>query len=230
MSSRKYRGKTQRIFLIECIVGKASFSNSREKVSKNFFCTDINEYSRSYMVCGTTKNVYKVTIKNTPVCTCPDHQMRRRRCKHIYFVLCRIMNVSPDKEDLKKYSNQDLLKMFTNIPPVTNNLIVNNNAQKEYMKHKKDGIFIGKDSTNKKDDKIKKQRFDDICPICLDDITDEEDSDFCKYSCGKSVHKICFEKWMDVTHSKKKCIFCQADWGPKKHNVTPSKYINLDNY
>ena len=74
MSARKYRGKTQRIFLIEC--------------------SDINEYSRSYIVCGTTKNVYKVTIKNTPVCSCPDHQMRRRRCKHIYFVLCRIMNVS----------------------------------------------------------------------------------------------------------------------------------------
>ena len=124
MSARKYRGKTQRIFLIEC--------------------TDIGEYSRSYIVCGTTKNVYKVTIKNTPVCSCPDHQKRRRRCKHIYFVLCRIMNVSLDKEDEEAYSDKDLLRMFSNIPPVTNNLIVNHDAQKEYKKYKKSGKFTSK--------------------------------------------------------------------------------------
>ena len=204
MSARKQRGKTQKIFLIEC--------------------TDIYKYSRSYMVCGTTKNVYKVTIKNIPMCTCPDNQMRRRRCKHIYFVLCRIMNVSSHRlEDSKKYSNKDLLKMFSNIPLVTNNLIVNNDTQKKYVKYKKNGNFTIEVL------KIKKQRLDDICPICLDNIKKKsgEQLEYCKYSCGKSVHKICFERWINITHAEKKCVFCRADWEPKKY-ISKSQYINLN--
>ena len=66
------------------------------------------------------------------------------------------MNVLYSKEDLEKYSNKDLLKMFSNIPLVTNNLIVNHNVQKKYIKYKKDGKLTSKVLKNKKDDKIKK--------------------------------------------------------------------------
>ena len=87
-TTRKQRGKTQKIFLVEH--------------------NPISKYVKEYVVMGTTGNIYKVKIQETPVCTCWDYMTRHRRCKHIYFILCRIMKVNQSKEDTPSFSKRAL--------------------------------------------------------------------------------------------------------------------------
>src|SRR5580700_10634340 len=101
--SRKQRGVTQNIFLIETIIGT-------------------EQYERKYIVMGSTGNIYNVIIKNEPECTCPDYTTRYKRCKHIYFVLMRIMKIN--NVDEEEYTNDELVEMFKNIPQITNQLII----------------------------------------------------------------------------------------------------------
>lgn len=189
---RKERGRTQNIFLIETIINE-------------------NNKERNYMIMGSTGNVYKVTIKEIPECTCPDFQTRNRRCKHIYFVLIRIMKTTNEDKDI--YTNLELELMFTNIPTITNNLIIGDNSKKKYEQLKNE---LGNNTTE-----IEKKGLDDVCPVCLDDLTDGNELDFCKYSCGRSIHKLCFSMWCKKNTAK--CVYCNSDWN-KKNDI---KYINL---
>lgn len=185
---RKQRGLTQAIYLIESIIDEN------------------NKYEKKYIVMGSSGNVYTVSINQTPTCTCPDYATRHKRCKHIYFVLARIMHVDTDDQDEEQYSNEELLKMFTHIPQITNNLSVDESIKNKYNKIK-----------NNKPEQNKKST-DDLCPICLDDLENGDNIDFCK-SCGKHVHTNCFSMW--VKSRGPKCVFCQKPWN---QNDT---YINL---
>jgi hypothetical protein len=194
--ARKSRGMAQKIFLI--------LTHEYDK----------SILERKYEVMGTTGNVYTVTIKNSPACTCPDYIQRHKRCKHIYFVLTRIMKVKKDQEDIAKYTDGDLADMFTNIPAITENLRV-------------DAAKLAKFKTFQKNanGEIKREiTEDDLCPICLGELlVCVEEITFCKKSCGYSIHKQCF----DMYNSKRidiKCLFCHKDWNMDDGN----QYLNLD--
>ncbi len=194
---RKSRGKAQKIFLILT----HEYDNNLE---------------RKYEVMGTTGNVYLVTINNSPTCTCPDHVTRSKRCKHIYFVLTRIMMVKTEQEDIKKYTDNDLEDMFTNIPRITENLKVDAKSLEKYKTLKK--------NSNGKVDKRNIDQ-DDMCPVCLGDLEDiDEEIIFCEYSCGACIHKDCFNMFNSKKTGTIKCLFCHKDWAQelKQH------YINLD--
>jgi hypothetical protein len=194
--ARKKRGKAQRIFLIM----------THEHNS------DVLE--RKYEVMGTTGNAYAVTVKNIPTCTCPDHTLRNKRCKHIYFVLTRIMKVEPDQEDIDEYSDQDLRDMFKNIPPIVDNLKVDNIRLAKFK-------ALNKNSNGEVD--IKKIDQDDLCPVCLGEMYDrDEELIYCKYSCGNGIHKECFDQYSSKQHDIK-CLFCHKKWITKNN-----QYINIE--
>ena len=192
---RKYRAITQNIFLIESIIDETK------------------TYEKTYVLMGLTGNVYKVTIKNIPECSCPDYSTRQRRCKHIYFVLIKIMNAP--NEDQDKYTDDELSEMFNSIPQITNNLIVDNTVKNKYNKLKPNI-----DKTNQ----INKKSTDDLCPICLTELENGDELDYCKNSCGKHVHKVCFAMWTKAKGAT--CIFCRKDWNTIDTN---KKYVNLIN-
>lgn len=185
---RKQRGIMQNIFLIESIIDET------------------NKYEKCYVVMGSSGNVYQVTICNEPFCTCPDYVTRHKRCKHIFFVLVKIMKT--DKEDQDEYTDTELLEMFVRIPQITNNLIVNDKVKQKYNTLKPNS-----------DSKITKKNTDDLCPICLDDLENGDELDYCKFSCGKNIHKICFGMWSKSKGNK--CVFCSSHW------TKNDKYINL---
>ena len=153
---------------------------------------DSEDKERKYVIMGHSGHVYNVTISNKPKCTCPDFYLRHNRCKHIYFVLIRIMNI-PNVTD-KSYSDEDLSEMFMNIPPIAQDL-----------------IYKG-DNVERNDGKEVEQKFEkgDICPICLDPLENGKDLDFCRYSCGKTIHSKCFSMWEKSRGSI--CVFCRAQW------------------
>lgn len=187
--ARKSRGLTQKLFLIETLA-----------------IADDGE--RKYAIMGSTGNVYTVTISSIPNCTCPDHQVRHKRCKHIYFVLLRIMKQT--NVDKGEYTKDDLEKMFNSIPEITKILCVDNDVKEKYNKNKDKEINT----------KVNKKGLDDVCPICLDELTNGEELDFCKFSCGKSVHMMCFDMWNKKNGPK--CVFCSHDWTNES-----KKYLNL---
>jgi hypothetical protein len=196
MSDRKARGIHQDLYIIEAIQTN-------------------DEYSRQFAVMGSTGNVYTVTIKSSPTCTCPDYVLRKRRCKHIFFILIRAMKVA--NEDRKKFAKDDLRKMFKNIPKIASNLIVDDEINQIYK-----NVKTGDQSTT--EGTVEMKDSDDICPICLDDLKNGE-IDYCKYSCGKCVHKKCFE--MYAKKNTEICVFCRAAWRPKKKKKDKNGYVNL---
>jgi len=196
---RKSRGLQQKIYLIETIIPKDDL------------------LQREFIVMGSTNNVYHVSIKNKPTCTCPDYTTRYKRCKHIFFILLRIMKIS--KEDQDTYSDEELNAMFTNIPKVIDYMCIDKDLKLKYDAKKKQLV----NSTLIKD---QKNLDDDCCPICLDDLTNGESLVFCKYSCGKNIHSNCF----DMMNKKKEnkdiiCVFCRHNWDLDPNQT--SKYINL---
>ena len=172
-----------------------------------------NPYERSYIIMGNSGRTYTVTISHRPKCTCPDFIRRANRCKHIFFVLIRIMNVSNFQD--KTYSEEELEEMFENIPQVAKNLIYQGELPSQ------------PEEVNQKFDK------GDICPICLDPLENGKELDYCKYSCGKTIHKKCFSMW-----EKSKggiCVFCRAQWysdypikSQKKISMHPIDEIQID--
>lgn len=192
MSDRKQRGLTQKLYLVESLPKSISFS-------------------RTYLVMGSSGNVYTVIITNIPTCTCPDYKKRHQLCKHIYFILHRIMKVV-ENDDKLKYTNKELNELFKNIPSTfSQNIIVSENIKNKYHR------LINKEEVDKRDT-------DDLCPICLDDLDNNEELDSCKYSCGKYVHKKCFEITVNARGGESKCIFCKESWNKQ----VGGEYINLN--
>lgn len=205
-NDRKYRSLTQRMYLVESLQLHDGFPQPLMK---------------AYMIMGSTGNIYKVTIANQCSCTCPDHLKRQNVCKHIYFVLLRIMKVehqiissidqSSDHGCL--FLNSELVAMFDQIPKVAQALCVSLDYHKRYLQTKDEEDQFGQ---------VPQRELNDLCPICLDDLLDpERQVDYCKYSCGKSVHKLCLQMWLRTSN---KCMFCCQEWDPSGQ---PNQYINL---
>lgn len=191
---RKQRGLKQKLFLIEAV-------ETVEKLTK------------IYKVMGSTGNIYTVTIKEKPECTCPDYTTRYKRCKHIYFILTRIMKV--DDPDSEIYSKKELKEMFLNIPEVANGLFVEKHLKDKYQ-HLIDELKNGKTEHDPKGT-------DDVCPICMDDLLNGEEFIHCKFSCGRCVHATCFTMWSKVKSDK--CIYCTQPFYGK--NIVDGEYTNL---
>jgi len=100
--------------------------------------------------------------------------------------------------------------MFSNIPKIGKQLIAGDKIKEKYSKLK----------NKSKSKQVTQKDTDDLCPICLEDLENGEELDYCKFSCGKPVHTECYKMWLKKKAAK--CIYCQANWHTEKTN-----YINL---
>jgi len=202
INSRKQRGLTQKLFLIETLP-----------------IIDNNILIREYSVMGLTGNVYKVSIKNVCECTCPDFQVRHQKCKHIYFILMRVMQIATTHSDTHQFTDDDLKLMFTMIPPITDTLCIDPITRKKYDVHRISHSGIASDKSLA----VMKGK-DDLCPVCLDDIVNGEEFDYCKTSCGRCIHTQCFKMWS--MQNGKFCVFCRGAWA--NNNTDTLNYVNLN--
>jgi hypothetical protein len=125
------------------------------------------------------------------------------------------MKVSPENEDKHSFSSSDLDTMFKSIPDITNNLMISTNFKTKYDKLK------DKFGTSEKKEATKKDT-DDVCPICLDDLENGENLEYCKYHCGKPVHETCFKMW--TKYHTPICVYCRGSWNSDDSEL---KYVNL---
>jgi hypothetical protein len=167
--------------------------------------------TRNFAVMGSTGNVYDVTINTKPKCSCPDYTIRKKRCKHIYFILIKAMKIDDPEKRLKK---ADLKKLFKNIPKTLEYLLVDEEYRDVYD-------TISNEENVSTEAKVEMRVEDDICPICLEDLSTGE-LDYCKNSCGKAIHIGCFKMW--VKNNTANCVFCRSEWAKEEIKGT---YVNL---
>ena len=206
MSQPMHKALTERLFLVDI--------KEKSKV----------ELEREFDVMGSTGNVYKVVIKNNSTCKCPDFLFRKNICKHLYFVYLKVLK---GKGNFPKVLKKPRLeKLFFDLENITNNLYANEQFREAYINK------IKNEATGTSDNNlgIKVQKVDDSCPICMDDFeAGGEELDFCKFGCGKTVHKNCFEMWNKKNSGN--CVFCRTVWeiveNKKKKGNGFGNYVNL---
>lgn len=161
-----------------------------------------------FNVMGTTGNIYKVCIEDDYYsCDCPDYLNRKSYCKHLFFILGKVLNISPP-DILSNNYNLNSIKEF----------IDNNNILQNFIN---DDLVTKFNNIKLKSDNIVKQKMNETCAICFDDLDKKDDLVYCKYVCGNSVHSKCFKQWSLIKPNK--CVYCRNNIDINKNG----EYVNL---
>lgn len=198
MTSRKIRGITQKLYVI-------NYTTDGQKINVD--------------IMGSSGNMYNLTITNKPICNCPDFILRQKRCKHIYYFLIKGLKLSDGDEDDDEYTDNEIKIMCKKAIDIKNNMFVDNKVKKKFMKNKKNFKNL------KKSGNVKHKPIDDLCPICLDDLTDGNKLSFCEFSCGKGIHQECLDMYFKTT-PKRNCIICNMPWNIG--DATLPSYVNVN--
>lgn len=163
---------------------------------------NVSTYHKIFTILGSTGNIYTVHFKNTPTCNCPDFLKNNKHCKHIYFILIRLMKCTDIKD---KYTRNELIMMFQNSTKIDNSIVIDNITKEKYIQQQNNyEKLVQQKPINK----------EDICPICLDNLGDEK-LIYCKKLCGNNIHKLCYEQlsYFNKKYNKNMiCPYCRTNW------------------
>src|SRR6478609_1826872 len=189
MSERKRRGMTENIYLVKF------------------------ETKSTYMlfhILGSSKIVYKVKfpVGRNPECSCPDHKVRKRTCKHIYFVCGKVIRlVEPDEwcqvTDLVTVAD-DILGRFSHLS--SEHVLVDKKLQQKY-ENKLAGI---KDDDDVDLHSTKVDIRNTECCVCLSDFSEQDKKSIMVcWTCHNGIHGVCWNKWKQINHADK-CVYCRS--------------------
>lgn len=151
-----------------------------------------------YDVTGQSGNDYKITINQTTKtarCTCPDHAVRNSTCKHILYVLFRILRADNSQTTL-----QDVIQSVDTTPQINQPRV----CQSAVLTR-----IWDKYKTNGKAWKEPRWEDKDECPICFDELKPESEYiHWCRLQCGKCLHRSCY----DAVAMKTLCPCCRSKW------------------
>ncbi len=121
--------------------------------------------SRQFHVIGSTGNHYYVAVhQGTTSCTCADYVRRKQCCKHIYFVLCRI------------------LKLQTSIWQQGTRF---SSSQLEEIRRSCETLTVVAEVTKRRSLSDQPE-----CVICFEEFMEKEALEFCQ-TCGYNYHASC---------------------------------------
>ncbi|KAI4641084.1 hypothetical protein J4E93_007962 [Alternaria ventricosa] len=145
------------------------------------------------IVAGSTGNVYTVSVGLVPSCDCP-HAKKGNQCKHIIYVMLRVLKAREDVAYQLALIRSELREVIKNAPPIP-------------------GVETdGKDGTEQEGQDGNRKPIEGECPICYDELGENEPIVYCKASCGNNVHKACMANWIAVSKGKATCPYCRAKW------------------
>ena len=164
MTTRKQRGLMERIYLLEAKL-------------------ESNKWNLS--VKGSSKKIYQIILsKNKAICGCMDFYVRQNVCKHMYFILGKILK------------NTQILGKINTVKNINENFNKISNALKNRLKN-----HISCEKNIKYDD-------NETCCICFEEFG-KEDVDQCKLTCKNVFHSNCINLWLSKNNS---CPLCRATW------------------
>lgn len=166
-----------------------------------------------FYILGSTGNVYTVTLTATPSCTCPD---RSNPCKHILFILLRVLNLTFDEACVWRRSIRPCeLVRFLAIPTASD-VLAGPRARAMFLR-----LLSGSTQQLRQEGAV--------CPVCLDEMTDGQGIRLVTCgTCGNSVHGECFDRWKRSRGRRGvSCVVCRARWRERRQG---EMYVNLSVY
>lgn len=188
--SRVDRAFTQRIYLMEA-----------QAPSPNEF---------RFQVMGNSGKPYNIVVDdaenavgNGLWCSCPDHSLHNNLCKHLLFVLIRMLDHSkPDVfESYYEQSSFDVTQSTVD-------------RCRDYFERRERMLQNTADDEVQGCEKRKPVDDEDECPICYETFgeTRNETQVWCRAQCGKSLHNECFLRWVQQAGDNVTCVYCRAKW------------------
>lgn len=171
----------------------------------------------NFFILGATGNVYTVTLSATPTCSCPD---RTTPCKHILFVLIRVLGVSLDdaclrRRNLRTCQLNHLLGTPT-LPEALAGFSVRERFHQLFFQTRH-GVLRPRVEV---EDGTK-------CPICLEEMEKGEKLAACG-TCRNVIHAECLMKWKRSKGRRAaSCVICRARWRDRNDE---ERYLNLAAY
>ncbi|CAH8281523.1 unnamed protein product [Eruca vesicaria subsp. sativa] len=183
----------------------------------------------TFHVLGATCNVYTVELTATPTCTCPD---RKKPCKHILFVLIRVLGIPLDDKCLRQRRLRPCLLYRLVSAPTRPECLASFHLQQRFLQllstvNSHYGGDTGSSSTREPDQPEKEMEEEAAtCPICLDDISviksvngeyvggEEIERAVVKCRvCKNKVHEDCMLKWRASRGRRPAiCVVCRSRW------------------
>lgn len=167
-----------------------------------------------FTVLGSTGNVYTVTLSRVPGCNCPDHQKRQDLCKHLLFVLLKVvgLDISDPLSFQKAYLTSELERLFEKLRArrVGGTVLANERVRA--------AVAAGEPPVPEEGGGSNRRRSleDDggaDCPICFDALTGApaDRLTYCRAACGANFHADCIRRWLAAS-SHQGCPNCRQPW------------------
>jgi len=180
----------------------------------------VSDCESKFAVLGSTGNVYDVVIDSTPRCTCPDN-VNGYLCKHILLIYLKVLKLEPSSPYFCRRSlkRRELKDIFSHAPQDPLDEVIASRVVKE-----KYNVLSAAGG-----DKVKQKPIEGLCPICYEDLTNNEQLVYCLKTCGQNVHLGCFEQWKQVckrNYTDITCIYCRQKWHSESSKRKRS-YVNI---
>ena len=172
-----------------------------------------------FVVLGRTGNAYDVALEPLPRCSCPDWRFRGRnqRCKHILFVLLRVLAAPPGSAAADTAARS--------IPP--DELAALLAAPARHVADASPQLLsrYAALAAGESVPELPPRAIDaatDVCAICYEQLIDWQASAalaHCRLGCGRSVHAACFARWAAAKRAAREaltCVYCRAPWEPPR--------------
>ncbi|CAK9184886.1 unnamed protein product [Ilex paraguariensis] len=177
----------------------------------------LHRSNSDFFILGATGNVYTVSLSLTPSCSCPD---RTTPCKHILFVLIRVLGVSLDDGCLlRKTLRPCELHRLLGLPMSPESFA--GDGVREWFHQL---YFPARQGPSRPVVEIENGA---MCPICLEEMERREKLVACA-TCRNPIHKECLMAWKRSSRRKSvSCVICRARW---RDRAERERYLNLSAY
>ncbi|XP_031102491.1 mitogen-activated protein kinase kinase kinase 1 [Ipomoea triloba] len=176
-----------------------------------------------FFVLGATGNVYTVNIAATPSCTCPD---RTAPCKHILFVMIRVLGINLDdscllRRTLRPCQVNRMLGM-----PISTDVLAGAEVREKFHQ-----LFFRERAEAASRAAAVEIPEGAACPVCLEEIGREERVAACG-TCKNPIHEDCLMAWRRSNRPRRfiSCVLCRARWRDVRAAAEQEKYLNLSAY
>jgi hypothetical protein len=198
----------------------------------------------TFAVLGATGNVYDVALSEAPSCSCMDFRFRGRtaRCKHIMFVLIRVLGASPHDDDTagcvapRRIPRERLAALLAE--PAHRAA-----AAAPHIVARYEALVRGEAVAELPPRDIDEET--NVCAICYEELLPELAPGggaavgappaalaHCRFGCGRSLHAACVAHWAAARRRAREpvtCVFCRAPWEPPpaRSKLPRGEYINI---
>ncbi|XP_062333636.1 mitogen-activated protein kinase kinase kinase 1 [Osmerus eperlanus] len=174
----------------------------------------------SFLIGGDSPdNKYRVFI-GPQTCSCG----RGAFCIHVLFVMLRVFQLEPSdpllwRKTLKNFEVESLFQKYHNRRSSRIKAPSRNTIQKFVSRMSNSHTTCTSSTSTSSNENSLKDEEEQMCPICLLDMLDEESLTVCEEGCRNKLHHHCMSIWAEEcrrNHETLICPLCRAKW--KSHD------------